>query len=133
MVLPTILDIQRVKGIPSLALHYIYDDGPTKVAQDTETVTVDPAAATYTVVSEDGKETTKDSLVGAGALLKTHRGTLVRFGKGTENGKAVDVRTTLTVAADRLTILKETRPLAGTFQFRDQYTLRRVESIVMGK
>ena len=133
VVLPTILDIRRPAGSAGLALHYIYDDGPTKVVQDAETVTVNPAAATYTVVSADGKETDSDSLVGIGPFLKAGAGELVRFGKGKENGKSVDVRTTLTVLPNSLIILKETRPLGGVYQFRDQYDLTRVKPASIGK
>lgn len=131
--LPTILDIRRVKNSPSLALHYIYDDGPAKVVQDNETVTIDPAMATYTIVSADGKETNKDTLMGGSAFRKSRRGRLVRLGKGEENGKAVDVRTTLTVSADSLTILKETGPPGGSLVFRDKYRLTRVGPVTTGK
>ncbi len=130
--LPTILDIRRSKGVSSLTLHYIYDDGPAKVVQDTETVVIDPAAATYTTVSGDGKETTKETVVGVGAFLKIHRGQLIRHGAGKESGKAVEVRTTLTVSSTMLTVLKETRPTGGAFQFRDQYTLTRVGPVTTG-
>ena len=131
--LPTILDVRKSKDSPSLVLHYIYDDGPTKVVQDSETVIIDPAAATYVTVSADGKATDRDVLAGADAFLKARQGRLVRSGKGIENGKSVDVRTTLTVSPRSLTILKETRPLGGTFQFRDQYNLVRVGPVTTGK
>ena len=130
--LPTILDIRKTKGSPSLTLHYIYDDGPTKVVQDTETVVIDPATATYTTVSGDGKETTKEAVVGINAFLKSRQGRLIRHGAGKENGKPVEVQTTLTVSPTTLTILKETRPAGGVFQFRDQYTLTRVGPVTTG-
>ena len=127
VVLPTILDIQQRAGTAELSLHYIYDDGPTKVVQDTEIVTVNVATATYTVVSDGGKQTDKDSLVGTAAFLKVGAGTLVRSGTGKENGKPVDVRTTMTISPGSLTILKETRVVGGAYQFRDQYQLVRVK------
>ena len=133
VLLPTILDIRKAKGSPSLALHYIYDDGPTKVVQDNETVAVDPVAATYTTASDDGKQKDKDSVVGLDAFLKAGWGSLVHSGKGTENGKAADICTMLTVSTDSLTILKETRPHGGEFQFRDQYKLTRVGPVTTGK
>ena len=131
--LPTILDIRKGKDGSLLVLHYIYDDGPTKVVQDNETVVIDPVAATYATVSADGKVTDKDALTGVDAFLKSRQGRLVRSGKGMESGKAVDVRTTLTVSRRSLTILKETRPVGGTFQFRDQYELVRVGPVTTGK
>lgn len=133
VLLPTILGIREAKGGQALILHYIYDDGPTKVVQDNETVVIDPVAATYTTVSGDGKQTDKEGVVGIAAFLKTGRGKLVRSGAGKENGKAVDVRTTLTVSADSLIILKETRPPGGKFQFRDQYKKTRVGPVTVGK
>lgn len=131
--LPTILDIRKAKDRSFLFLHYIYDDGPTKVVQDNETVSVDTAAATYTTVSSDGKQTDKNSVAGVDAFLKAGHGRLVRSGMGKENGKTVDIRTTLTVFPDSLTILKETRPQGGEFQFRDQYKLMRVGPAATGK
>ena len=130
--LPMILDIRRTKGAPSLTLHYIYDDGPTKVVQDTEIVAIDPSAAIYTTISGDGKETTKETIIGLEAFLKSRRGRLVRYGAGKESGKEVEVQTTLTVSPTTLTILRETRPSGGAFQFRDQYTLTRVGPATTG-
>lgn len=131
--LPMILDIRRTKDGASLALHYIYDDGPTKVAQDNEVVTIDSLTGTYSTVPSDGKETVKEFVTGLNAALKMPQGQIVRMGTGTENSKPVDIRTTMTFSPRTLVILKETRSAGGIFQFRDRYTLTLAVPAVIGK
>lgn len=130
--LPTILHIRMAKDAKSLTLHYIYDDGPTKVVEDFETVTIDPVANTYTTVSGDGKDTSTDTLAGPAKFASLGQGPLVRMGKGQENGKPVAVRTTLTITPRTLTILKETQAPGQPFLFRDQHTLTRVVPATTG-
>ncbi len=130
--LPMILHISRARDLNSLMLHYIYDDGLTKVVEDFETVTIDPVANTYTTVSLDGKDKNADTLAGLAKFASLGQGPLVRVGKGQENGKPVAVRTTLTITPRTLTILKETQAPGQPFLFRDQYTLTRVVPATTG-
>ena len=132
VLLPMILHIRKAKDVKSLTLHYIYDDGPTKVVEDFETATIDSAASTYVTTSSDGKDVVTDTLTGLAGFAKTGQGQLVCMGKGQESGKLVSVRTTLTVAPTTLMILKETRLPGQPFLFRDQYTLTRVGPATTG-
>ncbi len=130
--LPMILHIRGAKDAKSLTLHYIYDDGPTKVVEDFETVTIDPVAQTFTTVSGDGKDRSADTLTGLAKFALLRQGSLIRMGTGQENGKPVAVRTTVTITPRALTILKETQVPGQPFLFRDQYTLTRVAPATTG-
>ncbi len=131
--LPTILHVRKTNDGKSLTLHYIYDDGSTKVVQDFETVTIDPAAGTFVMVSGDKKETDTNTLTGLADFVKSGQGSLIRLGKSTENDKPVNVRTTMTFSPQTLTILKETQVSGQAFLFRDQYTLTRVAPVTTGQ
>ena len=120
--LPTWLEVQP-EG-QALRLKYVYDDGPTKVVQDAELVTIDAAKATYTVLSKPGEGAEVSSITGLDGL-KSGRGTLMLTGTGTENGHAVDVRTTLHIGRNILEILRETRVPGEEFKFRHAYTFTR--------
>ena len=120
--LPTWLDV-RGEG-QGLRFHYVYDDGPTKVVQESELMTFDTVKATYTVLSKPGEAGTVYSIAGL-EKLKSGRGTLVLSGAGTENDRAVEVRTTLKIGRTLVEILRETRLPGEEFKFRHVYTFTR--------
>ncbi len=120
--LPTWLEI-KTEG-QGLRFHYIYDDGPAKVVDEMELVTVDGGKATYTVVSKPGEAGTVYAIAGLEGL-KSGRGKLILTGPGKENDRAVEVRTTLRITRNLLEILRETRLPGEEFKFRHAYTFTR--------
>ncbi len=118
--LGTLLRVYRPKGARGWVFRYVYDDGPKKVVQDSETISLDWVSHRYVITSEDGKETDGYDL--DGSKLKTDgTGTLLLTGKGTENRVEVDIRTTMTITADHLDILRESRLKGQEFKFRHEY------------
>lgn len=123
--LPTWLTIEPTGG--DLRFRYVYDDGPSKTVKENSIVRIDPATAHYTVLDHDGK--IEDSyVIGGLAQLRSGRGVLTLTGSGTENGKAVDVRTTVRVGRNILEITRETAVSGEPFTFRHAYTLVRASA-----
>jgi hypothetical protein len=120
--LPTWLDV-RSEG-QGLRFHYVYDDGPTKVVQESELATFDADKATYTVLSKPGEAETVYTIAGL-EKLKSGRGTLILTGAGTDNDRAVEVRTTLKIGRNVVEMLRETRLPGEEFKFRHVYTFTR--------
>jgi hypothetical protein len=107
--LPTWLHI--ASGSNSLQWHYIYDDGPNKVVDETDAVTFDSSASTYSE-STNGKPPLVYKVTGYESL-KGGRGILVLSGTGTDNDKPSETRVTITIRRNLLEFLEETR-LAGS-------------------
>ncbi len=129
--LPTWLSVAPQSA--SLLFRYTYDDGPTKTVVDTELLTIDPAAATWTITPQGDKGTvsSKEKVdvykISGLPALKSGRGTLVLAGTGTDSGQPAEVRTTVRIGRNILEILRETRRPGEEFQFRHVYTFIRAQ------
>ena len=119
--LPTWLAIEAAR---ELRFRYVYDDGPSKTVTELEVVRIDPVAARYQILGEDGKVKDEYSIAGLGSL-REGRGTLTLSGPGTENGTPVDARTTIRIGRNILEIVRETAPHGQPFVFRHAYTMVR--------
>jgi hypothetical protein len=104
---------------------YTYDDGPNKVIEETNTVSVDPAAKSW-AESADGKPATVEAVDGF-EELKEGRGVLVLHGRGIDNGRASEVRTTVAIHRNLLEITEEVRAAGSSeaFAFRHMYRFAR--------
>jgi hypothetical protein len=121
--LPTWLTITPANSAQTW--HYIYDDGPTKTVEETDTLTFDPTASTYT--ESDNNKPPHTFKVTGYPELRTGRGQLILLGAGTDNNKPAETRITLTIRRNLLTLLEETRPANSTdrFAFRHSFTFTR--------
>ena len=124
--LPTLLCISRNKESGGLTFRYVYDDGPNKVVQDKDFVAVDLKGATYTVESADDKSKTIYVIEGADRLKTDGTGKILLLGKGTENKADVEIRQTLTIGKEKLSLLRETKLAGGAYKFRHEYSFLRV-------
>ena len=124
--LPTMLRISRTKSDNSVTMRYVYDDGPDKIVQDKDLVSLDETALSYTIRSADGKSTDVYQVQGLKKLQSSGLGTLILSSKATENDAPVEVRETITLNSTSLDILRETKPVNGSFQFRHEYLFARV-------
>jgi hypothetical protein len=124
-VLPTWLSISDAEAGKTLSWHYVYDDGPTKVVEETDIVNFDPAGSAYSE-SDNGKAVTTFVVAGYDTL-RSGRGTLVLTGAGTDNDKPSQTRITMLVGRNLLTILEETRPAGSndSFVFRHAFRFTR--------
>ncbi len=124
--LPTWVEISADAGGNSVTFAYTFDDGPAKVVHDSATLTF--AGAVATISGDKDHPAERYAVSGLESFRKLNRGTLVLTGMGTDNGKAADVRLTITLRRNLYTWVKEVRA-AGTqepFAFRDGYTFTRV-------
>ncbi len=120
--LPTWLEI--TVSAADLRFRYIYDDGPAKTVTENSLVRIDFAGARYSIFDAAGKLEDRYTIAGL-AELKQGRGTLILTGKGTENGAAVEVRTTLRIGRNILEIARDTAVPGQSFTFRHAYTMVR--------
>lgn len=123
--LPTNLEAAVATDGKSLRLTYIYDDGPGKIVREASTFVVDTGKRTATMTSDQAKSAEQLTIGSISEIARTRRLTLVLTGAGEENGKKVDVRSTLTCAPNSLIWLRETRSPGQDFAFRDKYSLTR--------
>jgi hypothetical protein len=121
--LPTWLSVKAIPG--GLARHFVYDDGPNKVVDETDTVVADVLAGTY-FEQDTGKPAQVEHVAGYDAL-KDGRGDLVLTGTGTDNDKLTETRTTLTVRRNLVSWVLEVRPAGSSeaFSFRHRFTFTR--------
>lgn len=108
-----------------LRFNYIYDDGPTKTVTEASRVTIDADKSTWTIISSDPKDAPDVAVIDGLTRLKNGRGVLVLTGKGTDNNKPADVRTTIRVGRNILEITRETKQVGEEFKFRHAYTFTR--------
>jgi hypothetical protein len=123
--LGTLLRIYQPKGSSDWVFRYVYDDGPKKVVQESEMISLDWANHKYILTSEDGKEKDSYDLDGRG-LKVDGTGTLVMTGKGSENRVDVDIRTTMKITRNHLDIQRQSRLKGQRFKFRHEYSFSRV-------
>jgi hypothetical protein len=121
--LPTWLSITPAGS--SQTWHYLYDDGPNKLVEETDTISFDPSTSTYTE-SDNGKPLHTFKVSGYDTL-RTGRGQLVFLGSGTDNDKPAETRITLILRRNLLTLLEETRPAGSSdpFAFRHSFCFTR--------
>ncbi len=121
--LPTWLEITPAPDGKSLRLAYTFDDGPTKTVRETDTLAIDPAAATWTITSDDGK--TMYSVEGL-AAMHSARGKLTLAGKGTDNDKPADVRENVLLGRNIFSMERTVRTGDDKqFLFRHKYVFTR--------
>ena len=128
--LPTWLQIEAAGA--ELRFRYLYDDDPGKTVTESALVAIDVGEASYVVKDAAGKVEDRYAIAGL-AGLREGRGTLTLTGKGTENGAAVEVRTTLKIGRNILEITRETAAPGAAFTFRHAYTLVRAAAPAGGK
>jgi len=107
----------------SVLLHYTYDDILGRTAEDTERFTLDASGDGVTwggLKDATPRRYVVKALIATGGVT-----TLTMEGEATDEDRPTSLRETLTVGADSLQILRETRPKGGTFAFRYLYTLKR--------
>lgn len=123
--LPTWLAVMEAPG--GLSLHYVYDDGQSKVVDETEQWSFDVTRRSCTI-REAGHADQSYSVSGLDALHDGH-GTLVLTGSGTDNKQASEQRLTVTVRRNLVEWLLETRPAgsADPFVFRHLFRFTRAD------
>ena len=120
--LPTWLSITPSATSGSQTWHYIYDDGPTKVVEETDTITFDLPASTYT--ESDNNKPPRLYKVSGLDTLRNGTGQLILTGPGTDNNQPAETRITLTLRRNLLDILEETRPAASSEPFAFRHAFR---------
>jgi len=116
-----------------LALHFIYDDGPTKTVTEDDTWVFDAVAKTF---SEAGSgEPVQLYQVDGLTSLKVGRGDLVLTGRTVDNDKPAESRISLTVRRNLIAWTEEVRPVGSgeAFAFRHRYVFTRAEAPVAAR
>ncbi len=106
-------------------LKFRYDEGKGRFVEGESTLRVDPAKNTLVWESDGGKVKTEYALTGLDAFVEKGLGELVLTGLGTENGKEVEARQTITREGGELKILRESRKPGESFAFRNGYKFKR--------
>ena len=124
--LPTWLTILPTKE--GVKRHFIYDDGPNKTVDETDTVTIDPSGLTYSETNL-GKPSLVEHIIGF-EKLKNGKGDLVLVGTGTDNDKPTDTRTTLSIRRNLISWILEVRPAKSNepYSFRHRFTFTRAQT-----
>ena len=120
--LPTWLTVSHAGD--NLRFDYVYDDGPSKTVKESLLVHVDVVSAVYTTMDSAGKLEDTYKIAGVNQH-RSGRGVLTLTGMGTENGKPVEVRTTLRVGRSIFEVVRETASTGQPFTFRHSYTMVR--------
>jgi hypothetical protein len=110
---------------PALDIAFTYDDGPGKTVRSSESWRIDPVTATIAVTTARGRPV-KSRLTGLAQLSSAADVTLSWDGSATENGRAVETRTLLTVRGDRLRLTRMSRTPGGPFLLRSAHDLSRI-------
>lgn len=129
--LPTWLTVTKEAGV--LTEHFVYDDGPGKTVESSQTITLDVGSKTYT--EQEASKPAQTSRVAGFETLKDGRGEIILLGHGLDNSKLAETRTTLTIRRNLLSWLDEVRP-ANTqepFTFRHRYTFTRAVAPTVSK
>lgn len=123
--LPTWLSVGS--GDNKLTFHYIYDDGPNKVVDETITLSFDVAGSTLQITNDKGRvETYKvDGYNG----LRNGRGDITLLGPTIDNNRPAECRIVIGVRRNLLTWVEEVRPTSLIpFAFRHSYTFTRSQT-----
>ncbi len=91
------------------------------------------SAQTGVWTNKDNKQSEENAVAGMDAFAATGRGILTLTARGIDGIRPSEIRTTINRTGDSLSVRREARPIGGVnrkavFAFRNQYTLRRVES-----
>ena len=123
--LPTWLNISAAGD--TLTEHFIYDDGPTKVVDETLSLVLNVAASTYQITSD--KSHTESYRVEGYSALHSGLGSLVITGPTIDNNRPAETRIVLTVRRNLLTWTEENRAVASEpYVFRHSYTFTRAQA-----
>ena len=115
--LPTTLEVRPAGDGKTAEFLFTYDDFG-KTVKDQDVHRIDQQTGKYKIDNDEYEVGGIDQFGKVGKLVLT--------GRGRENNEAVDVRETITLAGEVLTILRETRtPL----RFRHEYVLRRAAAV----
>ena len=124
--LGTLLRVSPSKANGRLTFRYVYDDGPSKVIQDSEEVEIDFGKKLYQSYASP-TASAEASVIDKSSHLDEHGfGKLVLVSKGKENNLDVDLRETISIQSKQLKMLRETRLPGQRFRYRHEYTLSRV-------
>ena len=108
----------------TLTERFIYDDGPTKVVEETLTLAFNVAASTYQITSD--KNRTESYRVEGYSALHAGLGSLIITGPTIDNNRPAETRIVLTVRRNLLTWTEENRAVATEpYIFRHSYTFTR--------
>jgi hypothetical protein len=123
--LPTWLTISHTAT--GLLFHYIYDDGPTKVVDETLSISFDVPGSTLQITNDKGRvETYK---VDGYDRLREGRGDLRVLGPTVDNDRPAESRITIGVRRNLLTWTEEVRPTSAVpFAFRHSYVFTRAQA-----
>jgi hypothetical protein len=123
--LPTWLTVTSSGG--GLTFHYIYDDGPDKVVDETLSISFDVPGSTLQITNDKGRvETYK---VDGYDRLHDGRGDLIVLGPTVDNNRPAESRITISVRRNLFTWTEEVRPTSAIpFAFRHSYTFTRAEA-----
>jgi hypothetical protein len=129
--LPTWLEVTPTGDGKSLTFAYTYDDGPSKTVRESEIVTIDPAAANWTIqdvpapASRSAAEKSVYSVQGL-SQMKAARGKLTLLGSGTDNDKKVDVQENVLLGRNIFQMERTVRaPQEKDFLFRHIFVFTR--------
>ena len=108
----------------SLTFHYLYDDGPAKLVEQTQTITLDVAAAAYRITAANHRAETY-RVEGYESLHDGH-GDLMLLGPSIDQDRPVGTHITLTVRRNFLAWTEENRASSvSPFAFRHRYVFTR--------
>ena len=96
-----------------------------RFVESSESIRLDLQTATFVQEDLQQKHPSEYTVSGLEEFLASGSGSLVLMGTGEENGQKVDVRKTMTVRENILTILKETHLPGQSFVFRNCYSFQR--------
>jgi hypothetical protein len=120
--LPAWLTVKPGPG--GLVMHFVYDDGPGKVVDETLTIALDVAASTYTITNDHGRA--EVYTVDGFDRLRGGRGDFLLLGPTIDNGRPAESRISFTVRRNLLSWTEENRPTSAIpFAFRHRYTFTR--------
>ena len=125
MKLPTTLKATIAKDGQSVELRFRYDEGKGRFVESTESIRLDTKTAMLVEVDLQEKHRSDYSVSGLKEFLATGSGDLLLTGNGEENHEKVEVRKTVTLRENALTILKQTRLPGKSFVFRNCYSFQR--------
>ncbi len=123
--LPTWLTVKT--NATGLTFHYIYDDGPNKVVDETLSISFDVPGSTLQITNDKGHvETYK---VDGYDRLRDGRGDLIVLGPTIDNNRPAETRITIGIRRNLMTWTEEVRPTSAIpFAFRHSYVFTRAQA-----
>jgi hypothetical protein len=124
--LPTTINISYLSDSTAVQMDFIYDDGPNKTVYSSDRFSLDQAGTRLEWDDPKASPPTTwriDTLRADGV-----RGGVVMVAEveADDDNAPATLRETITVGSDTLRILKEARPIGGSFAYRHEYLLHRV-------